>query len=66
MAAKQEEKKDFSDEDVEDILDMQARTDLVREFRKVAQESPLLVAGLAFAFGLLVGASLSSGRRNSR
>jgi hypothetical protein len=57
---------DFSDEEVEDILDMRAPKDLLREFRKAAQESPLLVTGLAFAFGLLVGVSLSNGNKKSR
>lgn len=57
---------DFSDEEIEDIMDMQAPIDLLREFRKAAQESPLLVTGLAFAFGLLVGVSLSNGNKRSR
>ena len=66
MSSKDQKKKDFSDEEVEDILDMQAPKDLVREFQKAVQESPLLMAGLVFTFGLLVGVSLSSGRKRSR
>lgn len=56
----------FSDDEVEDILDMQAQKDLLREFQKAMQDSPFLMAGLVFTFGLLVGVSLSSGRRGSR
>ena len=66
MSKPVQKKTDFSDEEVEDILDMHAPMDLLREFRKATQESPLLVTGLAFAFGLLVGASLSNGHRRSR
>ncbi len=65
MTKPERKESEIPDEEVEDILDMQAPKDLVREFRKAAQESPLLVTGLAFAFGLLVGVSLSSGRRRS-
>jgi len=65
--SKQTQKKDeYSDEEVEDILDMKAPKDLLREFRKAAQDSPLLVTGLAFAFGLLVGVSLCNGNKRSR
>ncbi|MGA2971535.1 MAG: hypothetical protein ABSE39_02790 [Candidatus Bathyarchaeia archaeon] len=66
MSKPEQKKDDFSDEEVEDILDMQAPKDLLREFRKAAQDSPLLVTGLAFAFGLLVGVSLSSGNKRPR
>ena len=66
MSKSREEKTDFADEEIEDILDMKAPFDVLREFRKTAQESPLLVTGLAFAFGLLVGASLSNGHKKSR
>lgn len=55
---------EIPDEEVEDILDMQAPNDLIKEFRKTVQDSPLLVTGLVFAFGLLVGVSLSSGRKS--
>lgn len=65
MSKPTQKKADYSDEEVEDILDMKAPKDLLREFRKAAQDSPLLVTGLAFAFGLLVGVSLCSGNRRS-
>lgn len=65
MSKPTQKKDDYSDEEVEDILDMKAPKDLLREFRKAAQDSPLLVTGLAFAFGLLVGVSLCSGNRRS-
>jgi len=66
MSKPAQKKTDFPDEEIEDILGMHAPIDLLREFRKAAQESPLLVTGLAFAFGLLVGASLSNGNKKSR
>lgn len=66
MSKPAQNKSDFSDEEIEDILDMRAPMDLLREFRKATQESPLLVAGLVFTFGLLVGVSLSSGNKRSR
>jgi ElaB/YqjD/DUF883 family membrane-anchored ribosome-binding protein len=59
------EEKEFSDEDLEEIIDMQAPKKLVREFEAMVKERPLLVTGLVFAFGLLVGVSIS-GRRRSR
>jgi hypothetical protein len=65
MSKTTQKKDDYSDEEVENILDMQAPKDLLREFRKAAQDSPLLVTGLAFAFGLLVGVSLCKGNRRS-
>ena len=66
MSTKDQKESEFSDEEVEDILDMQAPKDLMREFQKAVQDSPLLMAGLVFTFGLLVGVSLSSGRKRSR
>ncbi len=66
MSTKDEKESEFSDEELEDILDMQAPKDLMREFQKAVQDSPLLMTGLVFTFGLLVGVSLSSGRRRSR
>ncbi len=66
MSTKDETESEFSDEELEDILDMQAPKDLMREFQKAVQDSPLLMTGLVFTFGLLVGVSLSSGRRRSR
>ena len=59
------EKNSFSDEDLEEIFDMQAPKALIKEFEAMVKERPLLVTGLIFAFGLLLGASLS-GHRKSR
>ena len=59
------EESNFSDEDLEEIIDMQAPQALMKEFEAMVKERPLLVSGLIFAFGLLLGASLS-GRRRSR
>ena len=65
MADTQVEKKEFADEELEDILSMRKMRDQVSvaEVRELIRENPLLVAGLVFTFGLLVGVSLSSGRR---
>ena len=51
------------DEDVEEIIDMQAPRALAKEFEAMIKDKPLLTAGLIFAFGLLLGASLSGRRR---
>ena len=61
MAAETKNDGEFSDSEVEDILDMQAPKDLLREVQKAVQENPLLMTGLVFTFGLLVGVALSSG-----
>ena len=55
----------YSDEELEEIMDMHAPTDMisVRELREAIVENPLLMAGLAFAFGLLVGVALSPKRK---
>ena len=68
MAALQTDtdEKGFSDEELEEIIDMKAPKELLKEFEYLVRESPLLVTGLAFAFGILVGVGLSSGRRRSR
>jgi len=53
----------YSDDEIEQILGMgapEARLTL-REIRDTIREDPLLVAGLVFAFGLLVGVSLARG-----
>ncbi len=65
MADTQVEKKEFADEELEDILSMHKVRDQVSvaEVRELIRENPLLVAGLVFTFGLLVGVSLSSGKR---
>jgi len=52
------------DEDIEEILDMQAPRALVAEFEAMVKEKPLLTSGLIFAFGLLLGAALSKRRRS--
>ena len=66
MATSEVEEKEFSDEELEEIIDMKAPKQLVKEFESMVREKPLLVTGLVFAFGILVGAGLSSGRRRSR
>ncbi|MGP8069714.1 MAG: hypothetical protein ACLP5V_07460 [Candidatus Bathyarchaeia archaeon] len=63
MASTETEEKEFSDEELEEIIDMKAPTQFVKEFEAMVKERPLLVTGLVFAFGILIGASLSSGRR---
>ena len=54
----------FSDDDVEEIIDMKAPKALISEFETMLKDRPLLTAGLIFAFGLLLGASLSKRRRS--
>jgi hypothetical protein len=66
MAATETEEKGFSDEELEEIIDMKAPKKLIKEFESAVRDRPLLVTGLVFAFGILVGAGLSSGRRRSR
>ena len=66
MAALSTEEKEFSDEELEEIIDMQAPKELIREFESLVRESPLVMTGLAFAFGILIGVGLASGRRRSR
>jgi len=60
------EEREFSDEELEQIIDMKAPKELLKEFEALVKEKPLLVTGLVFAFGILVGVGLSSGRRRSR
>ena len=64
MPAK-EEKDGFSDDELEEIMDRHAPTGQIStaEFRKMIRENPLLVTGLVFALGLLLGVSFRSGRR---
>jgi len=66
MSTLSTEEKDFSDDELEEIIDMKAPKELVDEFQSLVKESPLLMTGLAFAFGVLVGVGLASGRRRSR
>ncbi|MGA2460572.1 MAG: hypothetical protein ABSF82_04040 [Candidatus Bathyarchaeia archaeon] len=65
MTTQESKRKEFSDDEVEAIMDMHEPGSqiTIREIRETIQENPLLVTGLVFAFGLLVGVSLSSGRR---
>lgn len=65
MSATQEKKEKFSDEELEEIMDMQVPKGQVSvaDMRQVIRDNPLLVAGLVFAFGLLLGVSLRSNRR---
>ncbi|MGA2785555.1 MAG: hypothetical protein ABSF09_12735 [Candidatus Bathyarchaeia archaeon] len=59
-------KEKYSDEELEEIMDMHATDQVsVRQIRTTIRENPLLVTGLVFAFGLLLGLSMSS-RRKSR
>ena len=66
MAVLKNEDNEFSDEELEEIIDMKAPTELKMEFEAMVKESPLLMTGLAFAFGLLIGVGLASRRRRSR
>ena len=61
------DKEKFSDEELEEIMDMRAPEDRIsiKEIREAIRESPLLAAGLIFTFGLLVGVALSSRRTGS-
>jgi len=65
MPTSDEGKEDFSDEELEEIIDMHAPKGQisVAELRKAIRENPLLVTGLVFAFGLLLGISLRSRRK---
>ena len=55
-----EPKQEISDEEVEEIMNMHepGKQITIREIREMIQENPLLVTGLVFVFGLLVGVSL--------
>jgi ElaB/YqjD/DUF883 family membrane-anchored ribosome-binding protein len=66
MTALETEEKEFSDEELEQIIDMKAPKELIEGFESMVKESPLLMTGLAFAFGILIGAGLASRRRRSR
>jgi ElaB/YqjD/DUF883 family membrane-anchored ribosome-binding protein len=66
MAAQRTKEKEFSDEELEEIIDMKAPKELIREFESLVKESPMVMTGLAFAFGILIGIGLASGRRRSR
>ena len=57
----------YSDDEIEQILGMGGpETKLaLKQMREAIRENPLLVGTLIFAFGILIGASLSRGRRRS-
>jgi len=63
METAETEEKEFSDEELEEIIDMKAPTQFVKEFEAIVKERPLLVTGLVFAFGILIGVSLAPKRR---
>ncbi|MGA3406111.1 MAG: hypothetical protein ABSD49_10315 [Candidatus Bathyarchaeia archaeon] len=57
-------KQKYSDEELESILDIQASDQVsVRQLRTTIQENPLLVTGLAFTLGLLLGLTFHSRRK---
>lgn len=64
MPAK-EERDSFSDEELEEIMDRHAPMGQISiaEFRQMIRENPLLVAGLVFTLGLLLGVSFRSSRK---
>jgi hypothetical protein len=57
-----EQKEKYSDEELEEIIDMHASNDVfsATQLRETIRENPLLTAGLIFTFGILVGVALSS------
>jgi len=65
MSARNKQKENFSDEELEEIMDMHAPKGQmsVAELRQAIRDNPLLFAGLVFAFGLLLGVSVRGGRR---
>ena len=55
----------YSDEELEEIIDMHASDQVsMRQVRSTIQENPLLVTGLVFTFGLLLGIALCSRSRH--
>jgi hypothetical protein len=56
----------YSDDEVEEIIDMRAPDNKfsMREIRATIQDNPLLVTGLLFSFGLLVGFAFGKRRRS--
>jgi hypothetical protein len=66
LTAPEPKKQEFSDDELEEIMNMHesGRQVTIREIREAIQENPLLVTGLVFAFGLLVGVALSGRRRD--
>jgi hypothetical protein len=68
LPATNQDKESFSDEEVEEIMDRQAPKGQVSvsELRQIIRENPLLVAGLVFTIGILLGVSIRSGRKKER
>ncbi|MGD0423393.1 MAG: hypothetical protein ABSA92_08035 [Candidatus Bathyarchaeia archaeon] len=57
-------RQEYSDEELESILDMQPTDQIsIRQLRGTIQENPLLVTGLAFTLGLLLGLTLRPRRK---
>ena len=65
MPETREDVDSFSDEELEEIMDRHAPKGQLgaAEFRQMIRENPLLVAGLVFTFGLLLGISFRPGRK---
>lgn len=60
------EQRSYSDDEIEQILGMgvpEAKLAL-KEMREIVREDPLLITGLVFAFGILLGISLCRARRS--
>ncbi len=65
--AREAKERDYSDDEIEQILGMGGPESklALKEMRDTIRENPLLVGVLIFAVGVLIGASLSRGRRRS-
>ena len=65
--AREAKERDYSDDEIEQILGMGGPETKValKAIRETMRENPLLVAALIFAFGVLVGASLSRAHKRS-
>lgn len=65
MTAQEKTSENFSDEELEEILDLQAPENpfSLREIEANIEENPLLAAALAFTLGLLIGLSLCPRKR---
>ena len=57
--------KSYSDEEVEEIMDMHAPRDpfSVKELRAAIQDNPFLVTGVVFTLGFLLGLSFGKRKR---
>jgi hypothetical protein len=65
LSSKKGDKESFSDEDLEEIMDRHAPKGQVgvAELRQMIRENPLLVGGLLFTIGLLLGVSYRSSHK---